>query len=57
MYEFQVGGNGNCAQRDAGDGGVYDLVEKKAYEFDLCLVNSSGVRCDTCDYRIWGYQA
>lgn len=51
-YEIKVGGNGNCVQHDAGDGGNYDLTEGHRFEFHICLLKGT-MTFDYCDTAFW----
>lgn len=39
IYGFHVGGEGRCATRKAGMGGVYDLPENHRIGFKFCIYN------------------
>ncbi|WP_129843141.1 hypothetical protein [Streptomyces sp. RFCAC02] len=41
-YTFQVGGNGNCAERRASQGYPFDMTEGHQYEFTVFLAKDGG---------------
>lgn len=51
-YEFQVGGNGECATRRANDGATWNLSETKDIFLKVCLDKAS-THVQYCDTHVW----
>lgn len=51
-YDFQVGGNGECATRRANDGAKWDLSETRDIFLKVCL-DKADSSVSYCDRHVW----